>query len=243
MRLVNLVYYHWKIYSRNSYFVTLLMSTTISFTSIEFVLASIYNSDLVNNIWLTGGVFGFWNLCVTSAGSINFQKRQQTLTYLLNNEVSDIESILALLIAPSTFGLLAFPISYVYSIILGNYPPEITVSSFVALLLLYIGGIILSLQIASVFILTKNAIIYEKLLVVPILIISGLLVLPNNLSDYLQIFEYIIPISIPIKYLIFGYENFIVPSIISIVISGCIAIVLFNKLLKIAKKKSLLEVI
>ncbi len=243
MKLINLVYYHWKIYSRNSYFVTLLISTTLSFTSIEFVMASIYNSDLVRNIWLAGGVFGFWNLCVTSAGSINFQKRQQTLTYLVNNEVSDLESILSLLIAPATFGLLAFPISYVYSIMLGNYPSEMSLSIILAIILLYIGGIILSLLIASVFILTKNAIIYEKLLVVPILIISGLLVLPNDLSNNLNMFEYIVPISAPIKYLIFGQNHFILKSIISILISGGITFILFKKLLKIAKKKALLEVI
>lgn len=243
MNFLRLILFHTKVYSKNSYFITLLFTTTISFTSIEYVFATIYDSELINTIWLTGAIFGFWNLCVTAAGAINFQKRQQTLIYLLNNQVSDLKSILALLIAPATFGLFAFPISYIFTLVLGLKSAPISILSIMAIIFLYLGGIILSLLIASFFILTKNAIIYEKLLVIPILIVSGLLILPNNLNDYLEPLSYLIPISAPIKFLVFNQPDFILKSIISCFTSGIFSIFMFKLLLKHAKRKSLVEVI
>lgn len=175
MNLLNITLFHTKVYSKNNYFVTLLLTSVLSMALIEYTIAYISgNSSFSSLLWVTPAIFGFWNLCVTSAGALSFQRNQQTLMYLINTEIPDSLSILALLMAPATFGLLAFPLSYGFFNILSQTAQIFNLQILIAIILLYIGGVIISLLISSLFLVSRNAIVYEKILIIPFLLFSGL---------------------------------------------------------------------
>lgn len=243
INLFDLAFFHAKVYSKNSYFMVLLLTSTTSMVLIQYSLAYINNESITSEFWVIAGIFGFWNLCVTSAGALSFQRHQHTLMYLINNKESDIVSMVALLVAPATFGLLAFPLSYIFtSLILFDFQ-ELKTYYFIAIVLIYIAGIICSLLIASIFLLTKNAIIYEKILVIPILFISGLMTIPDMGGGILDILKLFIPLSYPISYLKTGNDIYITMSIISFTISIPLVVLLFKNIVDYSKKSALLEVV
>lgn len=241
--IFDLATFHAKVYSKNSYFSVLLLTSTISIILIQHSLAYINKESITSEFWVIAGIFGFWNLCVTSAGALSFQRHQQTLMYLINNKVSDIVSIVSLLIAPATFGLLAFPLSYFFTSLILLEAQELKIYYVVAIALIYIAGIICSLLIASLFLLTKNAIIYERILIIPILFISGLMTTPDMGGGILGALKIFIPLSYPISYLKTGNSEYISMSFISFAISILIVVLLFKNIVDYSKKSALLEVV
>ncbi len=241
--IFSIVLFHARVYSKNSYFVTLLFTSTLSMILIEYTLAEVNGATVDSQFWLTASIFGFWNLCVTAAGALNFQRHQQTLMYLINNQVNDLLSLLGLLLAPATFGLLAFPLSYTLTILITGVVQNVEAYYLLAIPLLYIGGVICSLVIACLFLMTKNAIIYEKLLVIPILIISGLLPLGSNSITNNVIFKFIVPISYPIKFFQTGDAIYLLCAFVSFGLNIILIKLLFSKVIEYAKNSALTAVV
>lgn len=235
MRFISICFFHFRTLLRNSYFVTLLITSTLSVVLLQYIVLYSSNSTTDSIIWLRSGIFGMWSIAVTSAGIIGFQRYQGTLPYLLNNQISDQVSMFGLVISTTHLGILAFPLSYLFTLLLGIDNMSITPIMMLAIFLLYIGCAIMSFLIAFIFVLTKNAIIYEPLITIPVLIVSGIFSLGNTIDRFMSVFAWLIPIASPIK-LILGYSNsFILQSVSSILIFSIISFTLSFRIIKKAR--------
>ncbi len=152
--------------------------------------------------WLRAGIFGLWASGVTAAGIIGMQKWQGTLMYLINNPMSDYLSLAAVVLPAATFGLLSFPVSYVTCLLLGYTNMTITLSQVGLVVLLWVGATVLDLFIAAVFVLSRDAIVYEEIISLPLLVFSGLFALPENMMRIVDVLEWVIPISLPIQWIL-----------------------------------------
>ena len=65
--------------------------------------------------------------------------------------------------------------------------------------LLWLAATVLSYFISLFFVLSKNAIVYEQLLLLPILLLSGLLNIPYFISQKIHPFQIFSPLTFPIK--------------------------------------------
>lgn len=114
MNFFNLVKFHFKNYIQTSYFVILLITSTLSILLLQFIVSWGTNSQIDPNIWLRTGIFGLWACGTTAAGIIGMQRWQGTIMYLINNPVSDYQSLSAVVLPAGIFGVFSFPLAYFF---------------------------------------------------------------------------------------------------------------------------------
>lgn len=228
MNFLNLVKFHFKNYIQNSYFVMLLVTSTLSVLIIQYVVSWGTNSQIDANIWIRTGIFGLWSLGTTAAGIIGMQRWQGTIMYLINNPVNDYQSLSAVVLPVSVFGIFSFPLAYFFSILL-NIQVNFSLEIIMYVLLFWIGAMMLDLVIAAFFVLTPNAIVYEELITLPVLLISGLFKLPDTLLPIKSIGQVLIPVSLPIQWLL-NQEEFNVVNTIKYLISLIITYMISRKI-------------
>lgn len=201
MNFFNLVKFHFKNYMQTSYFVILLITSTLSILLLQFIISWGTNSQIDPHIWIRTGIFGLWACGTTAAGIIGMQRWQGTIMYLINNPVSDYQSLSAVVLPAGIFGIFSFPLAYFLSILL-NVQVTFSLEIIIYVLLFWIGAMTLDLVIAAFFVLTPNAIVYEELITLPVLLISGLFNLPDILLPIKATGQILIPISMPIQWLL-----------------------------------------
>ncbi|WP_220739420.1 multidrug ABC transporter permease [Leuconostoc miyukkimchii] len=196
----DVVWFHLKLFAKNSYFRTIVFVTTISYVLIQYVAAYAVQ-DLGNKtIWLRAGIIGTWAAGTSAAGVIPFQRAQGTLAYILDSRRGEAFSLSTLIIPAACFGLLSFPISFITSYVLGI---DVSSSNWFLLILgifsLWFSVIILDFVVAGIFVLTPNAMLYEGLLMAPILIGSGIYSMPGKWDTIVKILGLLLPMTTPVK--------------------------------------------
>lgn len=76
-RFISLVWFHLKVYAQNSYFINLMLTSTLSLFFIEYIGQYALSGELTDTIWLRASIFGLWASGTTAAGSIGFQRFQE----------------------------------------------------------------------------------------------------------------------------------------------------------------------
>lgn len=244
-RFFSLAWFHLKIFSKNSYFVSLAITSTLALLFIEYIVAYASNLTLTSQSWLHAAIFGLWNCGTTAAGCISFQRHRGTLPYLLNHRVSDAVSLAAVVAPAAIFGLLCFPLAMLVGSILG-FPLTFTPQFVLGVIGLWLGALVLDFLIASIFVLTRHAMVYEDLLTLPLLLLSGLYTLPTAFAPITKLANWFLPIALPIKWLLgnepiswLTFSQFAV----CLLISGGISYVLAHYLLNKAKQTGRLGVV
>ncbi len=243
MNFLRLFIFHFILFAKNRYFILVTVTSTLSILLIQYIL--VYNTTGLadETIWLRTGIFGMWGTTIVAAGILTYQKFLGTLKYLINGKYSPYKSIIALILSCSSFGILAFFISYLVSAIVGIKVSMITVELIVAILLFYTGAIVYSIVIGSLFVLTRNAITYEQIINIPFLIFSGLLSIPFISDKVLYSMQFINPISGPIRYLLNYTDKYILSAVISQIIWLVIGYVAFNYVMYKVKVSGRIEVV
>lgn len=59
-RLISLIVFHLKQYSKNSYFFVNVILSTATLILFQYIAASIYGETLHDVVWLRSGIFGLW---------------------------------------------------------------------------------------------------------------------------------------------------------------------------------------
>lgn len=234
-RFFNMYIFHIKQYAHNSYFFWLVITSTISILMLKYVAAYADNQLLNSQDVIGAGIFGMWSSAVTSAGILHFQRSQGVLVYLVNSPTNTFTNIIALVSSASTFGLTALPLSYILTGILNNgYFPVISIIQIGLILLFWFSALPITYVVAEIFLLTKNAFIYEELFVIPVLIFSGLLSINKPLIVYTDSLSFLIPITYPV-HLLMGYTNLTVINTILWVLTLSVwllaAYVIFKKIM------------
>lgn len=244
-RFLSLAWFHLKIFAKNSYFVGLVFTGTLSLLFIEYIVAYASHAPLTSQSWIRAAIFGLWNCGTTAAGCIAFQRHRGTLPYLLNHKVSDEVSLAAVVAPAASFGLFCFPLAMVAGKILG-FPVSLSPSFLLAIGCLWFGALVLDFFIAAIFVLTRHAMVYEALLLLPILLISGLYTLPTAAQPIITVANWLVPIALPIKWLL-GIQSLTLASfgqfLICILLATAISHFLARHLLIKAKQTGRLGVV
>ncbi len=243
MIFTKLFIFHFKIFAKNKYFLTLMLTTTISILVAQYIIAYSTNSLNDTSIWIRAAIFGLWATTITAAGMITFQKFLGTLPYLLGSNYNVHKTILSLILPCSSFGLLAFVVSFIGAKLLGLPVLYFDTSQFVAVLFLYFGAVSYSLVIAPLFVLTRNAIVYEQILNIPVILISGIFNVNLLSESFLNTMQYFNPISGPIRYLMGYTDDYLLSAFISQIIWFTVSYFIVNYIMNEIKRSGKIEVL
>ncbi|PMC78582.1 multidrug ABC transporter permease [Aerococcus viridans] len=237
-RFLRLFLFHLKVYVRNQYFLWLPIISTITIFLLQYLTANGYNNLDDPYLWIRSAIFGLWTSATTATGSIGFQRHLGTLKYLINTGINDFISLTALILPASTFGLISFPISYGLAHLFNVDIGDIDVQFIGLVLMLWLGVAVMDLLIAAFFVLTPNAIVYEELIHIPILLFSGLLGSGTWLDTLSYYTQWGIPLVFPIQKLLGAnnYDYSVWGYFLSIIIWILLAIVIGSWLLRQSKK-------
>ena len=239
-RFLRLYGFHLKVYMKNSYFFWLPITSTLTFICLQYIALYASGSASDPDLWLRSGVFGLWTSATTATGSIGYQRHLGTLPYLINTQVGDAYSLLSLLLPAASFGLLSFPLAYLLALVFNTGIQAFTLSILVQVLMLFLGAVVMDLFIAGFFVLTPNAIIYEELLHLPVMLLSGLLGTFALASHWISWTQWLIPIIYPIQALLGRGDHLsIVAYGFSLVLWLVLAVTLGSYLLRSARKQGL----
>ncbi|RPA56831.1 multidrug ABC transporter permease [Aerococcus agrisoli] len=235
-RLFRLILFHLKVYVRNQYFLWLPITSTLSIFFLQYLAAYAYGGLTDNSLWLRSAIFGLWTSATTATGSIGFQRRQGTLRYLINTNIHDSLSLLALILPASIFGLISFPLSYFLAIMMGLPVDNMSLEVAALILLMWLAIAVMDLLIAAFFVLTRNAIVYENLLHVPIMLLAGLIGSGEGLLKISSLAQWVIPVVVPIQRLLGDSTHFYWLAFwVSLFLWGILAVTLGRWLLNKAK--------
>lgn len=233
-RFFSISWFHLRLYTKNSYFVWLPINSTLSFFLIQYLAAYASQQLDSSQLWLRAGIFGLWSSATTAAGSIDFQRFQGTLLYLINQPIGDYWSLAALLVPASTFGLLAFPLSAALAFCFG-LPVSVTPYQFLGIFCFWSGALILDFVVAAFFVLTRNFSAYEDLIFVPVLLLSGFLTPPPWLEPFRSLFDWVLPIGAATRLILLTdvslWKFYLLQFIVSCALSLTAAYVLCKRLL------------
>jgi ABC-2 type transport system permease protein len=236
MDFMALAWFHLKIFATNSYFRTVVLVTTVSYVLMQYVAAYAVNGLNDHNIWLRAGIIGVWAAGTSAAGVIPYQRAQGTLAYILDSVKSESVSLATLIIPAASFGLLAFPIAFISSTMLGISTFGGGWSLLLGMILLWLSVVLLDFVVAGIFVLTPNAMLYEGLLLVPVLIGSGLYDMPQKYAQLVAIIGYFLPMSTPVKLILHPQEVSVI-NFVQMIVSAVIWLFLARVLLKISLKR------
>lgn len=243
MSFIKLALFQVRLYIKNTYFVNLVIIETTTMLLYEY-LAHYVLQTYDGKEWLIAGVMGTWASCTTSAGALDFQRFQGTLPYLLNTGVAREKVLLATLIPASVYGLIAFPLAGLEAWLLKMPVNYLDFQLLVGIILLWIAAAVLSYFISLFFVLSKNAIVYEQLLLLPILFLSGLLSIPEAIRTSIKPFQMLSPLTLPIR--IIYHEsiqwNWIMSYILVVVVFGVLSKLMTNIVIKRAFKEGRLSI-
>lgn len=243
MQFIKLVIFQLKLYVKNSYFVNLVLVETTMMLLYEY-LAHYISHSYTGQEWLIAGIMGTWASCTTSAGALGFQRFQGTLMYLLNTAISQEKVLLATLSPAAIYGLVAFPLAGIEAAILGMPVKFLDWQLVLGVFLLWLAATVLSYFISLFFLLTRNAMQYEELILLPILLLSGLLTIPDTIAKLIHPFQLISPLSLPIR--IIYHQNistsWIVAYVIVLFVFATISKLLTNYVVQRAFKEGRLNV-
>jgi len=171
-------WFHAKQMARNTYFVQLLITSTLGMVALQALAAR--NPDAIiagtgGLGWLRAGMLGTWTMCGVAVGLLGYQQFQGTFTHLIRSPHQVFRALFPVVGAASVFGLGAFPMAALSAIILrqplvfGNIGALI-----IAGLIFWLACLALSSVLGMAFVLTPNAITYEGLIGIPLVLVSGI---------------------------------------------------------------------
>lgn len=208
-RQIRILCFYFKQFISVPYFVQLMCFTTVSATLIQYFAFTAWGGITPLQGWIRAGVIGMWTTTTSAAGIIGFERHKGTLVYLVSAPLDARRILGALVASASVFGLVSFPIAWLTWSVLSLSVSDISLLAMVKtvpyICALFVGCLALSFVIAAVFVLTPNAIAYEGLVLLPVLILSG--VVTTSANDIFPILHAVIlPISLPVKYLLTSPE-------------------------------------
>lgn len=191
------------------YFFQIMLITTISTTLVQYFAATAFDAITPTQGWVRGGIIGMWGLSTTAAGIIGFERYKGTLVYLVRSPIGPMRVLTSLVGSAATFGLMAFPVSWLTWAIASR---SLTFTPFEAgnwlriimgIVLLFCGCVTLSFSIAALFVLTPHAIAYEELLLVPVFVASGIL-FTSTTPGWVSIVSHALHLRLPFDLLCLG---------------------------------------
>lgn len=158
---------------RNGYFLQLALIPPVVFV----VLRLMTRTTDTTAIWADGTAAGMWTTSVAAVGIIGYQRAQGTLEYLVRSPRPLAWTLSPLAIGCSILGMLSIPITALIVVFAqgGLYVAQ-PFSYVLSIALTLVACSVSALCLSGLFVITRHAIVYEPVLVAPILLLSGAVV-------------------------------------------------------------------
>jgi ABC-2 type transport system permease protein len=185
---------------RNQFFILTLVTATSS----AYILLYSGNDNssplLLKEISIQSSMFGTWSLGVTATGLIGYQRFQGTLIHLFNSKYKPIWALSTLLISATVMGLVTFPITLIVSSFLEpNLHRLLTANDFLLWFMFILAAAVTSSLLATLFLATPHAIIYEGVLAFPIIYLSGIFTSNTDQFRILSLASSCLPMYYPVQ--------------------------------------------
>lgn len=207
MRWLRLMAFHIRQFVVVPHFVQLMLISTLTTTVVQFVAWRAWGVVNPADAWTRAGTIGMWTTCTAAAGIIGFERFKGTLVHLVLSPLGALRTAACVVLSAATFGILAFPVAWVawaltsQTITFDLTTPARVLTLAMAVAALWLGCAAMCLVVASLFVLTPNAITYEELLLTPILLCSGLLFTLASPPTWIAVLSKCLPLSWPIDLL------------------------------------------
>lgn len=170
------------LFARNTYFSQLLLTSTLSVLLLQYVASFGSGAAVTEHAWLRAGMVGTWTMCAVSTGLIGFQRFQGTLVHQVSAPIGARSALLPVVGSAATFGLLAFPLAAGVAALLGLPLGPPRWSLLIAMAAFWLASLSVSLVIAALFAHHPDALVYESLVAAPVILLSGVFGLPQQLA-------------------------------------------------------------
>ncbi|MDO4888881.1 MAG: ABC transporter permease [Actinomycetaceae bacterium] len=207
IRQLRMSAFHVRQFASVPYFVQLMLITTVTSTLVQLLAVQAWGGS-ARIAWMRAAVIGMWTVATASAGIIGFERYKGTLVHLVLARIHPLRALLAVVAAASTFGLAAFPVAWATWALAssslgftGLFSPGDAAAFVAHALLVWLGCLAASCVVASLFVLTPNAIAYEELLLVPVFLASGILFTSTAAPPWLEAAGWAIPLRGPVALL------------------------------------------
>lgn len=207
MRSLRLLGFQVRQFAGVPYFTQLMLLTTMTTTLVQWLGFHAWGAITPTQGWVRGAVIGMWTTATCAAGIIGFERYKGTLVFLVIAPIGALRALAIPVLAAASFSLLAFPTAWgTWAFLERSLPNPSADASWLSLIagvaMLALGCSAIALTIAAVFVLTPNAISYEGLLVVPILMLSGVLFTASEPPAWIAVASAALPLRLPVRLLL-----------------------------------------
>ena len=182
--------------ARNSYFRQLTLTSPIVFTLLKVLAARAANARPDPLTGLEAGVIGMWTLVTTASGIIGYQRFQGVLQYQVLSPRRPSAIFAPVVVAAVFLGLISVPIGFVSAMLLGIDPCVrhlwVALASGVVIIL---ACVVSAMAIAAICVFSRQAIIYEQLLLAPLWLLSGIVIPWSQLPGFLRLIALASPLT------------------------------------------------
>lgn len=197
--------FHLLRFSQNTYFVQVLATATASVFALQILALHSIGEPTTDTVWLRAAMVGAWSVSTAAAGMIGYQRFQGTLVHLVLSPMPIGRVLLPVVGSASLFGLAAFPLAAAGGAI-ARAPIHVghVALLWVSSIAFVLACLAISTVIASLFVLTPNAMTYEALLVVPLVLLSGIFGQPHGPWAWLVPLMHALPTTPAVELLLRG---------------------------------------
>lgn len=194
--LLALVWFHMCNLWSTAFFRETALLTPLSFLLLKVIAARWAVAD---SLWFDAAVCGMWATTTTAVGIIGFQRFQEVLQYLVASTLPAWAVFAPVVAAAALIGVAGLPLSLAGSAVLcwGTGQPMLAVTGLQAAgyLLAVLACVASAALLSSVFVLSRHAIAFEPLLLVPVWLLCGI-VAPTSLFPLpLRMVAYLHPLT------------------------------------------------
>lgn len=180
--LLALVWFHMRNLWSTAFFRETALLTPVSFLLLKVIAARWAVAD---SLWFDAAVCGMWATTTTAVGIIGFQRFQGVLQYLVASTLPAWAVFAPVVAAAALIGVAGLPLSLTGSVVVcwltGQPVPAVTGLQAVGYLLAALACVASAALLSSVFVLSRHAIAFEPLLLVPVWLLCGI-VTPTSAS-------------------------------------------------------------
>jgi len=182
IRVLRMLAFQVGLFARNSYFLQLLLTSTLSVLLLQYVASLDTGAPTSPHAWLRAGMVGTWTMCAVSTGLIGFQRFQGTLVHQVLSPLGARAALLPVVGSAATVGMLAFPLAGAVAALLGMPVGPLRWSTLVGIAAFWLASLSVSLVIAALFAHHPDALVFESLVAAPVILLSGIFGLPGQLT-------------------------------------------------------------
>lgn len=192
--LLVITWFHFRQLLRTSFFLQLAISAPISFALLRAIGSWGAGTPIPATLWFDVAVAGMWATTTTAMGIIGFQRFQGTLEFQALSVLSPGVVFGGLVAASALIGWIGLPIGILMQMLFTG-SIEFTPTAALGYALASFGCVASASVLAGLFVVSRSAIAYEPLVLVPIWLLSGIVVPLELLPEVLRIPALLHPLS------------------------------------------------